>query len=213
MFSSRRERADCRTARAVPRRRARGVTLVDALVLIVLVGVLAGGNSLLMSRLAESAATSARELQALQFAAGLTTEITAMPMTFCDADDANVATAQAAIVGGIGCATLVDALGPEPGETRFGPQRFDHVSDWAGYSMPGPGCAGLCDASGSPVAGGALAACTVQVTVVPQAWAGIAAVDAQGQAQVLRVRVAVGCPGQADIVLESLRVRDAPNRT
>jgi MSHA pilin protein MshD len=197
----------------VARRQVRGVTLVDALVLIVLVGVLAGGNTLLMSRLADAAATTARELELLQLASGLMAEVAAMPMTFCDADDANVATAQAAAILATGCATLVDALGPEAGESRFGPQRFDHVSDWVGYAMPGPGCAGLCDASGTLLVGGALTGCSARVSVVPQAWAGIAAIDAQGQAQVLQVRVTVDCPGRAAIVLESVRVRDAPNRT
>lgn len=189
------------------------MTLIDALVLIVLVGVLAGGNTLLMSRLADSAASAARELEALQYASGLMAEVTAMPMTFCDADDGNVATAQAAAILATGCATLVDALGPEVGEARLGPLRFDHVSDWAGYAMPGPGCAGLCDASGTLLAGGALAGCTARVAVAALAWAGIAALDAQGQAQVLRVRVEVDCPGRAILTLESIRVRDAPNRT
>lgn len=192
-------------------RSVRGVTLIDALVLIAVLGVLAAGNSLLMSRLAVASAQANVELQSLQFAAGLLSEVSAMPFTYCDADDTQAATAQLAVVGPTGCASTVDALGPEGAESRYAAPRFDHVGDWAGLVMPGPGCAGLCDASGGLLAGGVLSGCSARVTVAPQAWGGIAAVDAQSQAQVLRIRVTLACPGQADLVLEALRVRDAPN--
>lgn len=191
----------------------RGVTLIDALLLIALVGTLAAGNGLLMSRLAVAAAQTGQELQMLQAAKGLMTEIMAMPMTYCDRDDLNVTTAQQALLGATGCATLIDSIGPELGETRLGPLRFDHVSDWAGYVMPGLGCAGICDSTGTLVAAGALSGCSARVTVSPQAWGGVPALDVRGQAQVLRVRVTLVCPGRADISLESLRLRDAPNRT
>ncbi len=192
--------------------RARGVTLIDALVLIAVIGVLAAGNAWLLARLSAASAQAARDLQALQYAAGLMAEAVAMPMTFCDADDPQVGTAQLAALGSTGCAAQVDSPGPEPGETRFGPLRFDHVSDWAGYAMPGPGCPGLCDAGGALSAGGALAGCSAGVAVTPIAWGGIAATDAQGQPQALRVRVTLACPGAPDLVLEAIRIRDAPNR-
>src|SRR4249920_3200762 len=100
--------------------RERGFTLIDVLVLIVLVGTVAGSLTVLFSRLSAQSAQTLRAQQALTLAMSLLDEVRAMPMTYCDPQDARATTATGAFVGGTGCASTVEAIGPEPGEQRSG---------------------------------------------------------------------------------------------
>ena len=105
-------------------------------------------------------------------------------------------------------------MGPEPGESRYNPgARFDGVTDYQGFVMPGPGCAGLCDMAGNLIntAGTVLVGCSESVTLAPLALPGIAATDAQGRPQALRIIVTLVCPGVANTVVEGVRVRHSPN--
>jgi MSHA pilin protein MshD len=203
--------------RSEPRgaRRARGFTLIDVLVVIVLLGTAAGTMTTLFARLASQSAETMRARESLALAQSLLDEVLMMPMTFCDAQDARATLATRAALGGSGCASSVDGLGPEPGESRYGPNRFDHVSDYQGFVMPGPGCAGLCDIGGNriDVAGSVWAGCSASVAMAPQALPGIAALDADARPQGLRVVVRLRCPGRADAVAEGLRLRHSPRGT
>jgi MSHA pilin protein MshD len=184
------------------------------IVLIVLVSIAAASLTTVFSRLADRSAQALRTRAATSVAEALLAEVASMPFTYCDPQDARVLLATGAFAGGTGCASVVDALGPEPGETRYAAaNRFDGVSDYAGFVMPGPGCAGLCDRAGNLLdgPGSPLAGCTAAVTAVPQALPGIAALDANGAPQALRVRVAVTC-GETNVALETTRTRHAPNR-
>ena len=192
----------------------RGFTLVDLLVVITLTGTIAGTMTSVFSGLAAQSAQAlrAREVQAL--ARSLLAEVKSMPFSPCDAGDARFRVARRAVVGPLpGCATQVDGAGPEPGETRYGvaaAARFDGVGDYHGFTMPGPGCATLCDRSGVPLAiAGRLVGCGLGVAVTPQALPGLAALDADGQAQALRIVVTVRCPGEPDVLAEGVRVRRA----
>lgn len=201
-----------RDTAALPRR-ARGFTLIDVLVLMVLLALVAGSLTVLFSRLSSASALALREREASTLAMALVKEAAAMPFTYCDADDARVRTATAAVLGPAGCASLVDAMDPEPGESRHGPNRFDHVSDFAGLVMPGPGCAGgICHPDGTLLnpPGSPLAGCSALLGVTPQALPGVAALDANGRPQALRITARVRCPGRADAVADAVRVRHAP---
>lgn len=198
---------------APPARSLAGFTLIDVLVLLVLLALVAGSLTVLFARLGSASALALRERESLTVALALVEEASAQPFTFCDADDARVRLATAAVLGAGGCASQVDALGPEPGESRHGPSRFDHVSDYAGLALPGPGCpGGICLADGTLLnpPGSALAGCSAVVAVTPQALPGIAALDANGRPQALRVSARVRCPGRADAVADAVRVRHAP---
>ncbi|MDP1693052.1 MAG: type II secretion system protein [Burkholderiaceae bacterium] len=195
-------------------RRSRGFTLIDVLVMIVLLGVAAGTMTTLFARLGAQSAETMRARQSLALAQSLLDEVLMMPMTFCDPQDARAGVATRAAVGGSGCASTVDGLGPEPGESRYSAaNRFDNVSDYQGFAMPGPGCAGgICDITGNLLngAGSALAACSASVAVTPQALPGVAGLDADGRPQGLRVAVTLRCPGRADTLLEGVRLRHSP---
>ncbi|MDP1901104.1 MAG: hypothetical protein Q8K96_11700 [Rubrivivax sp.] len=183
------------------------------LVLIVLVGTVAGSLTVLFSRLAAQSAESVRARQALALGQALLGEVGMMPFSFCDPQDARARLATGAFVGGTGCATTVDALGPEPGESRYNAaNRYDGVSDYQGFAMPGAGCAGLCDIAGNLLnsAGSALTGCSAAVALAPAALPGVAALDANGRAQALRIDVTVRCPASPAITLQAVRLRHAP---
>ena len=81
--------------------------------------------------------------------------------------------------------------------------------------MPGAGCAGgLCDIAGNLLngVGSPLAGCSARVVVTPQAMPGVAALDANGRPQALRISVTLSCPAMADTLVEGIRMRHAPNR-
>lgn len=198
-------------------RRARGFTLIDVLVLIVLIGTLAGSLTTLFSKLAAQSAQTLRAQQALDLALSLLEEVRTMPMTYCDPQDARATLATGAFVGGTGCASTVEGIGPEPGEQRAGAPavRFDNVSDYNNLVMPGPQCAaGICDPSGTVVnpAGSPLAGCSARIATTPQAMPGIAALDANGRPQGLRIVVTITCPGIADTMVEGVRLRHSPRQ-
>jgi MSHA pilin protein MshD len=198
-------------------RRQRGFTLIDVLVLIVLIGSVAGSLTVLFSKLSAQSAQTLRTQQALTLAQSLLDEVRAMPMTYCDPQDANAATATGAFVGAGGCAATVEGIGPEGIEQRAAvpAQRFDNVSDYHNLVMPGPSCAGgICDPTGALInpAGSPLAGCSARIVTTAQAMPGIAALDANGRPQGLRIVVTVTCPGIADTLIEGVRLRHSPRQ-
>lgn len=199
-----------------PRRSLRnaGFTLIDVLMVIVLLGIVAVALTSASGKLAAQSAEALKTRQTLTFAQGLLAEVMHMPFTYCDPNDNRAALATSATVGGAGCTAQVEALGPEPGESRYSAvARFDNVNDYQGFTMPGAGCAGgLCDQQGNLInATGPLAGCTAQVNMVAQALNGIAANDVNGRPQALRIIVTVACPGADTLIAEGIRVRHAPN--
>lgn len=123
-----------------------------------------------------------------------------MPFTFCQATDANVETATSSAIGPTGCASLVENIGPEGGETRSVSPQFDNVNDYHGYSMNG-----IVDIGNTAVPG--LAGYSANVTVVGAALGSISA--ASGDA--LLITVTVNGPSSTQIVLTGYRGRYAPN--
>ena len=82
--------------RAANNLRQRGFTLIDVLVIIVLVGTVAGALTVVFSRLAASSAESMRARQVLALAQSLLTEVRMMPFSFCDPQDARAKLATSA---------------------------------------------------------------------------------------------------------------------
>jgi MSHA pilin protein MshD len=185
--------------RMVPRmarRTARGLSLVELLIFIVVVSAALAG---VLRVFTESTAKSADPLlrrQALAIAESLMEEVTLMPFTFCDGDDANVATATSTA----GCAGAADAIGPEAGENRYATPQFDHVNDYNGFSMTG-----ISDITGTAVTG--LAAYSASVTVAAAALNDISA----GSGDALRITVTVTGPNGTSVTLDGWRTRYAPN--
>jgi len=176
-----------------------GVTLVELVVFIVLVGIAFGALMLAMNQFGRYSTDPMIRKQSLAIAQSLIDEIELMPFTYCDPEDANAATATSSA----GCATLPEAMGPETEsgtpETRYSTTvPFDNVNDYNGFSM-----AGILDVTGAPVSG--LSGYSASVTITQAGLNGIAATDA------LRITVTVTAPNGTSFVLEGYRTEYAPN--
>ena len=193
------------------RRRSAGLSLVEIVIFMVIVGGAVIGILSVMNVTTQGSADAMVRKQAIAIAESLLEEIMLMPFTYCDPDDPNAATAAnaAGCTGGAGGANdeSLLALGPETGasvggaEGRYATPRFDNVSDYNGFSMS----SGILDITGATISG--LNAYTASVTVAQSsAFAPIPA------AAVLQVDVRVQQPAAGvDITLTGYRLRYAPN--
>ena len=183
--------------RRVPRCE-RGVSLVELIVFIVIVSAgIVGILGVLNFTAAHSADPMIRK-QVLAIAESLLEEVELMPFTYCDPNDANAATAQAAVVGATGCAATVEAIGPEAGETRYSTTAaFDNVNDYDGFGMTG-----IRDLSNTVVTGLENYSASVAVTA---GGLGLAT------SEVLLIAVTANGPGNESITLHGYRTRHAPN--
>jgi MSHA pilin protein MshD len=174
----------------------RGLTLVELLLFIVVIGA---GLAGVLSVFVESTRASSDPLirrQALAIAESLLEEVQLMPFTFCDSEDANVETATSTA----GCAGGADAIGPEAGESRYASPPFDHVNDYHGFTMTG-----IVDVTNTAVPG--LASYSASVNVAAAALGTINA----GSGDALRITVTVTGPGGTSVTLDGYRTRYAPN--
>lgn len=179
-------------------RAQRGVTLVELVVFIVIVGVAMAGVFAAFNTMTAASADPQVRKQMLAIAESLMEEIQLMPFTFCDPDDPAAPTA----TGTGGCAT-VEGLGVEGGETRYATPQFDNVSDYHGFSM-GPG---IQDITNTTITG--LGSYSASVTVT-QAGLGSGA-NAIAGTEALMISVTVTHSGQPSVTLDGYRTRYAPN--
>jgi MSHA pilin protein MshD len=187
----------------------RGVTLVELIVFIVIVGVAMAGLFAAFNTITAASADPQVRKQALAIAESLMEEVQLMPFTFCDPDDPNAATATNAGTGAGGCTSALTSedttMGPEtvPSlETRYSTtSRFDNVSDYHGFSMS----SGIQDIEGNNITG--LEAYSASITITRAGTAlGLAADE-----NALKISVQVNGPGSVAVTLEGYRARYAPN--
>jgi len=177
-----------------PRSRCRGVSLIELIVAIVIIGAAVAGVLLALRSAVRNSVDPVAQEQALAIAKSLLEEIESMPFTYCDPDDPNVSTAT-----GVADCTTPETLGPEAGETRYSATTpFDNVNDYNGFAMTG-----IHDVTNAAITG--LEAYTAAVTVTPVALSGIA-LDAA-----LQIAVTVTGPGNTTVTLDGYRTRYAPN--
>ncbi len=177
------------------RRRARGLTLIELLLFVVVIGIaLSAMLKVFVTATAASADPMIRRQQ-LAIAESLLREVALMPFTWCDPTDAAVETANSTA----NCAT-VENSGPEAGQTRYGPSNFfNNVNDYAGFSMNG-----IRDVTNATVAG--LSGYNASVAVAPAA---LDSIPAGGDA--LKITVVVTAPDGTTLSLQGWRTRYAPN--
>jgi MSHA pilin protein MshD len=175
------------------RRPQRGLTFVELIFFILVVGIGVAGILLVYTTTVRGSADALVRKQLLAVAEGLLEEVQLMPFTYCDPDDPDAVTATSTA----DC-TVVEALGPEGGETRYSATSpFDNVNDYLGFSM-----AGIRDITNTPIGG--LSAYSASVTVT-EGGLGIAPA-----ADVLRITITVAGPGGDSITLDGYRTRYAP---
>ncbi len=178
--------------------RQRGVTLIELIVFIVIVGIAIGGVLSILTQAVRTSADPMVQKQALAIAEALLEEIELQPFTFCDPDDANASTA----TGTGGCATTVETAAQHTadGESRYSAANpFDNVIDYGGFAMS----AGILDITGTALSG--LGSYTATVAV-----ANDASLGAIANSEVLRITVTVTGPGNTSVVLDGYRTRFAP---
>jgi len=190
--------------------RQSGVTLIELIVFIVIVGAaLAGVLKVLQVTNRDSVDPLVRK-QALSIAESLLLEITQQPFTFCDPDDANAATAL-----NVGqCTNSQDKGGgaftsPTPAtESRYSSaDPFDNVADYGGFVMPGGGCAGICiPGDNTPLAGLTGYAASVNIARA----GGVAPFAGLAPDAVLKITVNVTGPANTLVALVAYRLRYAP---
>jgi len=191
--------------------RPRGVTLVELIVFMVIVGVAMAGLFAAFNTITKGSADPQVRKQVLAIAESLMEEVQLMPFTICDPDDPNAPTATVAAdcTGGANGpndeSRLVSGnLGPETGtsvggaEGRYASPQFDNVSDYHGFAM-GPGILNLAMAN---VDG--LEAYSASITVTQ---AGLAGIPAD---QALKISITVNGPGGVSTTLDGYRTRYAP---
>ena len=202
-----------RQARGHRPRAEHGVSLVELIVFIVIVGIAAAGVVGALSMATRASTDPMIQKQALAIAEALLEEVQLQPFTYCDPDDPNAASALSAggCTGGAGgpndeSLLVAGQLGPEAGETRYSATTpYDNVSDYNGF--PTPLVPGITDITGAAITG--LENYTASVTVVNQTLGAITA--ASGEAVLITVTVD-GPPGtNTRVVLDGYRVRYAPN--
>ena len=189
--------------------REAGLTLIEMIVFILVVSIGLTGVLLVMNKTTSRSSDPLVRKQALAIAEGLLEEVQLMPFTYCDADDAHVATAQAATVNASDpaqCASSADAIGPEAGETRYSVSTpFDHVGDYDGFDTTTATPPGVRDITNSQ-AGPAGYAASVSVQQLALGNAGFT-VPAAGA---LLVTVSVTGPGNESVRLQGYRTRYVP---
>jgi MSHA pilin protein MshD len=203
------------------RLRQRGVSLIELIIFIVVIGTALVGILAVMNQATAHSADPLIRKQALAIAESLLEEVELMPFTFCDPDDVNAASATSATVGGAGCAVAggVENLGPEPAfgsqttaETRYSTTTpFDNVNDYNGCQM-NTGVANACDSSGTVgiqditgTVNPALSAYNVSVVVAAATCGGVASAG-----DALQITVTVNGPGGTQVVLDGCRARFSP---
>ncbi|HEY8036267.1 MAG TPA: prepilin-type N-terminal cleavage/methylation domain-containing protein [Methylobacter sp.] len=180
----------------------RGITLIELIVFMVIVGVAMSGIISAINFNVRHSSDPVVKKQALAIAEALLEEIELMPFTICDPDDPNVRTASTAAdcTGGAGGANdeSLAPLGPEAGETRYAAPFFDNVSDYNGFNMAS---GAINDVANNNLG---LNGYTAAVAVVNKAINGIAAANS------LSITVTVTGPLNTTVVLEGYRTRYTP---
>ena len=181
----------------------RGLSLIELIVAIVVIGTAVVGVLGAISLSARSSADPMIQKQALAIAEAFLEEVQLQPFTFCDPDDPAAATALVVT----DCATQ-EVIGVEGGETRYGPTFFDNVSDYNGYASSADAPPGIKDINQVAITG--LDGYSVAMSVASQAL-GTVGDDASGRPQSLLITVTVTGPGNTTVTLHGYRLRYAPN--
>ncbi len=179
----------------------RGLSMIELMVFIVVVGVAVTGVLSVYSSVTRTSVDPLVRKQAMVVAEALLDEVLSKPYTYCDPDDAQADTATSSAIGPTGCATTPEGMGAEGGvEDRYSNVTpYDNVNDYNSF----PVMVGINDLTNAPIAG--LAAYTASVQVQDAgAFNGIPA------GETLRVTVTVTGPGNHTISLSGYRTRYAP---
>jgi MSHA pilin protein MshD len=182
--------------------RQRGLSLIETVIFIVVLGIGIAGLAILYNQLTLASVDPLVRKQAVAIASSLMEEIQLRPFTYCDPDDPLVFTESSPL----GCSSPAQresgAIGPEAGESRYAEPRFDNVSDYHGFSMAGS----IQDIANATING--LTGYSADVQIAAAGGDFPAAIPAD---EALRITVTVTAPANTQVVLQGYRLRYAPN--
>lgn len=179
-------------------RRQTGLSLVEVVVFIVVLGIGIAGIALLYNQVTRASVDPLVRKQAVAIATSLMEEIQLRAFTYCDPDDPAVFTAGSPA----DCATP-EAIGAEGAETRYGPTFFDNVNDYASFP---PMSGSIQDVTNTTISG--LSGYSAQVQIAAAGGNFPAAVPAD---DALLITLTVTGPANTQVVLRGYRLRYAPN--
>lgn len=198
--------------------RQRGLTLVELIMFIIIIGVAVAGVVGTVASVSAHSADPLLRKQAMLRAESLLEEVSLARFTFCHPDDANADTAASAAA----CASLPEAVGPGTGETR----PYFNINDYVGaFGVPASFTAGdvsggkqVTDVTGAPMLPAGFSALVTIRTVPAFGPAGmpigaVASPVNAADAEVLHISVDVGYGDNQHVVLDAYRTRYAPNST
>ncbi|RJG25822.1 prepilin-type N-terminal cleavage/methylation domain-containing protein [Massilia cavernae] len=185
--------------------RQRGVTLIELVMFIVIIGVALAGLLQVLSFTTKTSADPVRRKQALMIAESLLEEVRLAAFSWCDPSDPVAEKAQAVT----DCA-IAETFGQGSGGEPAGPRPYDNVNDYVGSAGTATAAfnAGgvLTDANGDAIDA---AGYTAQVTIRPAVLNDIGATGASADTDVLRITVEVSYDGET-LALDGYRTRYAP---
>lgn len=208
-----------------PQSSERGISLIELILFIVIMGVALGGILAVMNRVTNRSVDTLLRKQALAVAESLLEEVELMPFTYCDPDDPTAASAASPILGAGSCSIRVEGLGldtvfvPQPAdETRYSnTSPFDNVNDYNGCQLNAAANAG-CDPAGNgditdinnnPII--ALGGYNARIDIVGAAIPAIGGALPIAETESLRITVTVTGPDNESVVLDGYRTRYSPN--
>jgi MSHA pilin protein MshD len=185
-------------------RRQRGVTIIELIMFIVIIGAALAGLVQVMSLTTKTSADPMRQKQALMIAEGLLEEVRLSAFTFCEPTDVKVETARNA-----GECTVKEEFGAIAGEAG---RPYDNINDYvdqAGVAKAAFNNADgkLIDSNGNAMG---VEGYSATVTISPVALNGVGAAGASADTDVLRITINVSYDGQV-LALDGYRTRYAPN--
>ncbi|MGZ5199988.1 MAG: prepilin-type N-terminal cleavage/methylation domain-containing protein [Telluria sp.] len=181
-------------------RRQSGVTLVELILFIVIVGVAVGGVLSVLTLSTRHSADPLRRKQALALAEALLEEVELAQFTYCEPNAPGAESAGSVAA----CGAYAEAMGAETGETR----PYDNVNDyWALNGMPfnDKTTGELLDAAGRPFN---LPGYAVSLSVTPENFYAIPQGGTSGD--VLHLAITVTYDAGRQVRLDGYRMRYAP---
>jgi len=119
----------------------RGLSLIELLIFIVVVGVCLAGVLAAINLGTQHSADPMVRKQALAAAESLLEEIELQPFTFCDPRDPSAPAATSSAVGATGCSAAGYSMDTPAnwgvGKSRYASPFFDNVADYNSFSMTG----------------------------------------------------------------------------
>jgi MSHA pilin protein MshD len=192
--------------------RQRGVTLVELILFIVIVGVAVGGIITVMNLTTRGSADPVRRKQALIIAEGLLEEVELAKFSYCDPSDPDASDPDT-VKSSADCKSAPETWGQTGAEPAGSGRPYDNVNDYV--AMPRTWTAAfdnagnvLADANGNALG---VSGYTARLWIAPASLNGIGSDSATAaDTEVLRISVQVSYDGET-VTLDGYRTRYAPN--